>query len=86
MRHREPYGVSHAAMPAYYAMIKSFSPAEIKIMLELPNTKSTVENRYEVTAVAEPRSSSSSACSIAQAFQLSYAPLTKDGPKVKLDI
>ena len=39
------YGVSHAAMPAYHAMIKSFSPAEIKIMLELPASNSTVGNR-----------------------------------------
>lgn len=40
-----PYGVSHAALPAYHAMIKSFSPAEIRIMLELPASNSTVGNR-----------------------------------------
>ena len=30
------YGVSNAAMPSYRAMVKSFSPKEIKIMLSLP--------------------------------------------------
>ena len=39
------YGVSHAALPAYHAMIRSFSPAEIRIMLDLPNSNSTVGNR-----------------------------------------
>jgi hypothetical protein len=39
------YGVSHAALPAYHAMIKSFSPAEIRIMLELPASNSPVGNR-----------------------------------------
>jgi hypothetical protein len=37
-----PYGVSHAALPAYEAMIRSFSPAEIRIMLDLPNNNNTV--------------------------------------------
>lgn len=40
-----PYGVSHAALPAYQAMIRSFSPAEIRIMLDLPNSNSTVGSR-----------------------------------------
>ena len=40
-----PYGVSNAAMPAYAAMIRSFSPAEIRIMLDLPNGKTVVANR-----------------------------------------
>lgn len=40
-----PYGVSHAAIPAYTAMIKSFSPAEIKIMLDLANSNTVVGNR-----------------------------------------
>jgi len=39
------YGISHAAVPSYHAMIKSFSPAEIRIMLELPASNSTVGNR-----------------------------------------
>jgi len=40
-----PYGVAHAAVPAYYTMIKSFSPAEIRIMLDLPPSNTTVGNR-----------------------------------------
>ena len=36
------YGVSHAAMPSYQAMVKSFSPREIKIMLELSKNTSTL--------------------------------------------
>lgn len=40
-----PYGVSHAALPAYHAMIKSFSPAEVRIMLELPASNSSVGSR-----------------------------------------
>lgn len=40
-----PYGVSHAAMPAYDAMIKSFSPAEIKIMFDLAGSNTVVGNR-----------------------------------------
>lgn len=39
------YGVSHAALPSYCAMIKSFSPAEIRIMFELPTSNSMVGNR-----------------------------------------
>ncbi len=33
-----PYGVSHAAIPSYHAMIRSFSPAEVRVMLELPTS------------------------------------------------
>jgi hypothetical protein len=40
-----PYGISHAAAPSYHAMIKSFSPAEVRIMLELPASNTTVGNR-----------------------------------------
>jgi hypothetical protein len=40
-----PYGVSHAAVPSYDAMIRSFSPAEIRIMLDLPNRNNAVGNR-----------------------------------------
>ena len=36
------YGVSHAAIPSYQAMVKSFSPREIKIMLELSKNTSTL--------------------------------------------
>ncbi len=40
-----PYGVSDAAMPSYRMMVKSFSPREIKIMLELPKEKGILANR-----------------------------------------
>jgi hypothetical protein len=39
------YGVSRAAMPSYRAMIRSFSPAEIRIMLEIPDERSIAGNR-----------------------------------------
>lgn len=38
-------GTSHAALPTYEAMIRSFSPAKIRIMLELPASNTTVGNR-----------------------------------------
>lgn len=37
-----PYGVSHAAMPSYEKMIRSFSPTEIGLMLGLPDGPSIV--------------------------------------------
>lgn len=39
------YGVSHAAMPSYRAMVRSFSPREIKIMLTLPQKTNPVSGR-----------------------------------------
>ena len=39
------YGVSHAAVPSYKTMAKSFSPREIKIMLELPKKSDTLVAR-----------------------------------------
>lgn len=42
-----PYGVSNAALPWYYNMIRSFSPAEVKIMLDLPSTASPVGRRIQ---------------------------------------
>jgi hypothetical protein len=51
-----PYGVSHAAMPAYEAMIRSFSPAEIRIMFNLPNSNNTVvANRIRVHSQCKSR-------------------------------
>lgn len=41
------YGVSRAAMPSYHAMVKSFSPKEIKIMLELPGNACLVGDRVK---------------------------------------
>lgn len=66
------YGVSHAAMPAYAAMIRSFSPAEIRIMLDLPNGQTVVANRIRsyrdcrsrfktLVELLDPRSISTSA-------------------------
>ncbi len=37
-----PWGVSRAAIPHYHSMIRGFSPAEIAIMLSLPDLKKTV--------------------------------------------
>jgi hypothetical protein len=42
-----PYGVSHAAHPAYIRMVKGFSPAEVVVMLGLPTTKSVVGSRIK---------------------------------------
>jgi hypothetical protein len=36
------YGVSHAAMPSYEKMIKSFSPNEVRIMLSLAGSQTVV--------------------------------------------
>lgn len=37
-----PYGVSHAAVPFYNEMVKSFSPNEVRLMLDLAKGTSTV--------------------------------------------
>jgi len=37
-----PYGTSHAAYPFYKKIIKGFTPSEIAIMLELPETRTVV--------------------------------------------
>jgi hypothetical protein len=42
-----PYGVSHAAVPYYDEMIKSFTPAEIGFMLSLPGSKTIVASRIK---------------------------------------
>jgi len=41
------YGVSHAAVPYYTSMVKSFSPNEIKIMLGLPAESNTLAVRVK---------------------------------------
>ena len=41
------YGVSSAAMPSYRAMVKSFSPKEISIMIELPIKANIVSSRLK---------------------------------------
>jgi hypothetical protein len=40
-----PWGVSREALPTYQSMIRSFSPAEIRIMFDLASGSSTVGNR-----------------------------------------
>jgi hypothetical protein len=40
-----PYGVSRAAIPHYVEMVKSFSPGELKLMLDLPKGASLVAGR-----------------------------------------
>lgn len=47
------YGVSHAAIPSYHVMVKSFSPNEIKIMLELPSKTSTLAGQLKTAACAK---------------------------------
>jgi 16S rRNA G966 N2-methylase RsmD len=42
------YGISNAAAPYYHDMVKGFSPAEIGIMLSLPETNTIVGNRVDV--------------------------------------
>lgn len=49
------YGVSHAAAPYYREMVKSFSPNEVKLMLETPNGSSIVARRIKSNKVCERR-------------------------------
>lgn len=49
------YGISRAAYPIYTRMIKGFTPAEIVIMLQLPETRTIVGNR--ITTYSRCRSS-----------------------------
>jgi hypothetical protein len=49
------YGVSNAAEPSYWGMIRSFSPNEIRIMLDLPNHKSVVANRIRAYSGCKSR-------------------------------
>ena len=44
------YGVSNAALPSYRAMVRSFSPREIRIMLRLPKSTSLVASRLKTSA------------------------------------
>ncbi len=50
-----PYGVSRAASPSYNEMVKSFSPNEIKLMLELTRGTSLVAGRIKTTKNSERR-------------------------------
>jgi hypothetical protein len=49
------YGVSNAAMPYYRDMVKSFSPAELKIMLDLPKGTNMLAGRIKTTPKCEKR-------------------------------
>jgi hypothetical protein len=40
-----PYGISTAASPHYETMVRNFSPAEIEVMLQLPNSRNIVSER-----------------------------------------
>jgi hypothetical protein len=55
IRHQFIKAVSHAATPAYEKMIRSFSPAEIRIMLDLPSGSSIVSNRIRSHAKCRSR-------------------------------
>ena len=50
-----PYGVSRAALPDYKAMIQNFSPAEISIMMKLPQSTTVVGNRIKTDADCRKR-------------------------------
>ena len=49
------YGVSNSAMPSYRAMIRSFSPREVRIMLQLSGKTSTVAGRIKGSTDCEER-------------------------------
>lgn len=49
------YGASNAAMPSYRAMVKSFSPREIRIMLTLPKKTNTVAGRIKASSKCADR-------------------------------
>ncbi len=49
------YGVSHAAMPHYNEMIKSFSPNEVKLLLDMSKNSSPVANRIKIDKGCERR-------------------------------
>ncbi|MFC1993055.1 hypothetical protein ACFLV3_04530 [Chloroflexota bacterium] len=49
------YGISRVAYPTYLSIIRDFTPAEIAIMLDLPNTKTSVGVRYKEFASCRDR-------------------------------
>ena len=49
------YGVSNAALSSYRAMVRSFSPREIQIMLDLPRKANTVAGRLKGSADCDKR-------------------------------
>ncbi|WP_206622062.1 hypothetical protein [Mesorhizobium sp. M7A.F.Ca.MR.176.00.0.0] len=49
------YGTSHAAMPHYREMVTSFSPNEVRLMLEIPGGSSLVANRIKSSKGCDSR-------------------------------
>lgn len=49
------YGVSRAAVPYYRAMVKSFSPNEIRLMLELPSKTNILAGRVKASKGCDKR-------------------------------
>lgn len=49
------YGVSNAASPSYNEMVKSFSPNEVKLMLDLPTASTLVASRINSNSGCEKR-------------------------------
>ncbi|WP_156942666.1 hypothetical protein [Mesorhizobium sp. L48C026A00] len=49
------YGVSNAASPSYNEMVKSFSPNEVKLMLDLPKASTLVASRINLNSGCEKR-------------------------------
>ena len=49
------YGISNAANPSYQRMVRSFSPAEVKLMLDLPEGKTVVAGRIKNSKGCEKR-------------------------------
>ncbi|MER9078527.1 hypothetical protein [Mesorhizobium sp. M0895] len=49
------YGVSNAASPSYNEMVKSFSPNEVKLMLDLPKASTLVASRINSNSGCEKR-------------------------------
>ena len=49
------YGVSHGAVSDYHAMVKSFSPNEIKLMLDLPKRTNVLAGRIKSSSSCEKR-------------------------------
>ena len=49
------YGVSNAAMPSYRAMVRSFAPSAIRIMLELPQNSNAVAGRIKNSTDCQKR-------------------------------
>ena len=45
-----PYGVSNGAMPSYRALVGSFSPREVSLMLDLPKSQKLVASRMKQNA------------------------------------